>query len=231
MFSLLRFFTGFYLRTSAGGFLGSPIAAVAGVGLGAYFYNKNESDALSNQYKQLQGQNVPSPSFASDTKKQLGQEAVNLSVGAGIGAAETGTKIVKEQMIPINQGLNTQISQLGSQAAALETEAAELAVRGLTNEAAEVASRAANTRLAQDIASRSYRMPWSANAWRGLNLRPNLKTFGVGLGVGIAGAVVNFGIEQWVNGMENENFGKVLNIYRDIKDDNSQGVNIIALNN
>lgn len=214
-------------------FLGSPIAAVAGTGLGAYFYSKNESEGLDNQYKMLQGVQVPPPTFGSDLENQLKQEAVNQPVGAGIGAGETGAKIIKEQMIPTNQALNTQVSQLGSQAAALETEAAELAARGLTNEAAETAARAANVRLAQDIASRSYRMPWAVSGWRGLNLKPDLKTFGVGLGVGIAGAVVNFGIEQWVNGMENDNFNEVLAKHRNlIRQNNSskQGVNIIAVN-
>ncbi|MFD2583953.1 PAAR-like protein [Pedobacter vanadiisoli] len=214
-------------------FLGSPAAAIAGTGLGVYFYNKNESEGLDNQYKQLQGVSVPPPTFGGDLQNQLGQEAINQPVGAGIGAAETGTKIVKEQMIPTNQALNTQVSQLGSQAAALETEAAELAARGLTNEAAETAARAANVRLAQDIASRSYRMPWAVSGWRGLNLKPDLKTFGKGLGVGILGAAVNFGIEQWVNGMENDNFKNVfdqLDFLTKENNSSAQGINIIAIN-
>lgn len=212
-------------------FLGSPIGAIAGTGLGGYFYWNNEKEGLSNQNKQLQGQSVAPPTFGGDVKSQLGQEAVNQPVGVVIGAGETGTKIIKEQMIPTNQALNTQVSQLGSQAAALETEAAELAARGLTNEAAEASSRAASARLAQDIASRSYRMPWTASGWRGLNLKPDLKSFGVGLGVGVAGAVVNFGIEQLANGAENSRFNDVLDQYGLISSLNAnsrQGVNILA---
>lgn len=215
-------------------FLGSPIAAVVGGGMGIYFYQKNESEGLDKQSKALTDLSLEKSSFGDDVNSQLAQEKYNQPTGIGIGVGEGANEVVKKQMVPINQTLNTEIAHLGTQATALEAEAAALSARGLSTQAAEVSARAANARLAQDIASRSYRMPWKISGWRGLNLAPNIKSFTVGVGVGIAGAVVNFGIEEVVNGMENENFRDVLSNLDKIVRSNTagqQGVNIISSNN
>jgi hypothetical protein len=53
-------------------------------------------------------------------------------------------------------------------------------------------------------------MPWTLSAWKGLGYRPALKEVGKGFGAGIAGAVVNFGLEQWSNSKEDEMYDSVL---------------------
>lgn len=208
-------------------FLGSPFAAGAGIGLGTYFYAKNESEGLEKQQKIIEGQSVPPSTFGGDVKNQLEQEKYNQGSGAAIATAETTHEIITKEVIPVNQGLNVQVQNLGTQAATLEAESAQLAARGLNEQAAEVAARAANARLAQDIAARSYRMPWSPAAFA----KPGVK-FLKGLGVGVLGAVVNFGIEQGVNGMEDDDFANVVNQYKFLSKENAsdkQGINVVAL--
>ncbi len=207
-------------------FMGSPFAAVAGVGLGTYFYYTNEGDALDKQSKILAGQRVPPSTLAGDIESQLQQEKINQSVGGAIAVGETSHKIVTEEVVPVNRALNTQVQQLGSQAAALEAESAQLAARGLNEQAAEVASRAASARLAQDIASRSYRMPWHRAAFA----KPGAE-FVKGLGIGIAGTIVNFGIEQVANPLEDGYFADVVSQYNKIALENNsvaQGINVVA---
>jgi len=207
--------------------LGSPYAAAIGLGLGTYFYAKNEPDGLKKQYDMLEGKPVKKQTFADDVNSQLEQEYVNQGVGATVGGIETTAEILNEHVIPVNQALNGEIQRLGSQASAMEAESAALAARGLNQEAADVAARAASTRLAQDIASRSYRMPWTPAAFKG----PAIK-YAKGLGIGLGAAVVNFFLEQWSNSEENEDFNNVLNQYRFISNENAsrkQGINIVAL--
>lgn len=98
---------------------------------------------------------------------------------------------------------------------AAQREAIELAEQAAAREAAGDLAGAANARIAQGIASRVYHTPW-----KGM-----LK----GLGIGLAGGIVNFGLDQWSNSYEDSMHGNSVFTadQADIKD-GSKSVSIIA---
>lgn len=138
----------------------------------------------------------------------------------------TGTT---EELLDLKEARNTpealnqqrQAAHFERQAAQQEARAARLAQNGATEQAEIVARRAANSRLAGDIATRSQpKFKWTK--------------WGVGIGVGIAGAVVNFFIENAANEKEDKLFSDVLSNFKRTNDQNrlkQQGVNIIATDN
>jgi hypothetical protein len=205
--------------------LGSVPGLIAATGLSVYFGKKSELESQESRKKNEKS------TLASDLASTGKDELVNQTTGNTISVSEQGVDIVKEKMVPINRALNRQVLTLGDRATALEAQAASLQARGLTQDAAIVAERAASVRLAQDIASRSYRMPWTLSAWKGLSYRPALKEIGKGFGAGIAGAVVNFGLEQWSNGKEDDLYKGVLSDERNLRNELNQetaNIGIIA---
>ena len=149
------------------------------------------------------------------------QEAVNQPVGIATGTTEEMLELRKAQNSAEALSQQRQAAHFERQAAQQEARAARLAQNGATEQAEIVARRAANSRLAANIATRS---------------QPEFKwtKWGVGIGVGIAGAVANFFIENAANEKEDKLFNNVVKEFADIKERNDygiQGVNIVGDNN
>lgn len=202
-------------------FLGSPIAAVVGLGLGSFFYTKGEHESQENQSKMLNGEAVDPRTMGGESVSTLKQEAVNQPVGIGIATGEELKELKEARNTPVAQSQARQAVHLENQAAQQEARAARLAANGAEEQAAVVARRAANSRLAADIARRSYP-------------KFNMTKFLTGIGVGIAGAVVNFGIEYYANKAEDGYFKNVFDTLKDVRTGNISsvtGINIVATNN
>lgn len=196
-------------------FLGSPIAAVVGLGLGAVFYTKGENESQENQSKMLNGEPAEPRTMSGDAWSSAGQELINQPVGIEIARRE---ELADLKAARINQ--SRQVVHLENQAAQQEARAARLAANGADEQAAMVARRATNTRLAALITRRAVpKFNWTK--------------FLTGIFVGIAGAVVNFGIEYYANKAEDGYFKSVVEghaFLRQVNDKTTQGVNIVAEN-
>ncbi|MCV9930648.1 hypothetical protein OIU83_23535 [Flavobacterium sp. LS1R49] len=136
----------------------------------------------------------------------FGKQAADATVVQGqvSGAGTVGGFIDGvDQVTKINQALNKEMMEYGSEAAA--------------REAAGDLAGAANASLAKDIASRSYQTPW-----KGM-----LK----GFGIGIAAGVVNFGLDKWSNSYEDEMFTQSVKKQVDLeKEDKENNIGILANN-
>ena len=154
--------------------------------------------------------------MSGDALSAAGQELINQPVGIEIARRE---ELADLKAARINQ--SRQVAHLENQAAQQEARAARLAANGADEQAAMVARRATNTRLAALITTRAVpKFNWTK--------------FLTGIGVGIAGAVVNFGIEYYANKAEDGYFGNVFDTLKDVRTGNMSnvtGINIVATNN
>jgi len=207
--------------------LGSMPAAILSTVLGAGFYIKGENESQETQQKVLassindQNASLPERTLAGDAGGALQQEAVNQPVGIATGTIEEMLELRKAQNSAEALSQQRQAAHFERQAAQQEARAARLAQNGAAEQAEIVARRAANSRLAGNIATRSQpKFKWTK--------------WGVGIGVGIAGAVANFFIENAANEKEDKLFNNVVKEFADIIERNEggiQGVNIVGDNN
>lgn len=206
--------------------LGSVPAAILSTVLGGGFYIKGEKDSQATQQKVLasainnRNASLPERTLAGDAKGALQQEAVNQPVGIATATTEEVLELRKAQNSAEALSQQRQAAHFERQAAQQEARAARLAQNGATEQAEIVARRAANSRLAGNIATRSQpKFKWAK--------------WGVGIGVGIAGAFVNFFIERAANKEEDRLFDGVLVAFKKSQEQNKskqQGVNIVSIN-
>lgn len=196
-------------------FLGNPLGAIIGMSLGTTFYALGENDSQDNQRKMLNDEVTEPRTLGGDLASSGKQEAINQATGFGAEA----TKVKIQRSSATSQSQLRQAAHFERQAAEQEARAARLAANGADEQAANVARRAANSRFAASVARRSP--PTLFN-----------KSFFVGFGIGIAGAVGNFAIEYSANKAEDESFDNVRGNLRDISISNTlkkNGIDITAL--
>lgn len=207
--------------------LGSIPAAIISTVLGGGFYIKGENESQETQQKVLASAidnreaSLPERTLSGDAEGALKQEAVNQPVGIATGTTEELLELRKARNSAEALSQQRQAAHFERQAAQQEARAARLAQNGATEQAEIVARRAANSRLAGNIATRA---------------QPKFKwmKWGVGIGVGIAGAVANFFIENAANEKEDKLFSDVLLNFKRTNDQNKlkqQGINILATKN
>ncbi|MGN7988581.1 hypothetical protein ACTJKC_14630 [Pedobacter sp. 22226] len=163
---------------------------------------------------------LPERTLSGDAEGALKQEAVNQPVGIATGTTEELLELRKAQNSAEALSQQRQAAHFERQAAQQEARAARLAQNGATEQAEIVSRRAASSRLAGNIATRAQpKFKWTK--------------WGVGIGVGIAGAFVNFFIERAANKEEDRLFDGVLVAFKKSQEQNKskqQGVNIVSIN-
>ncbi|MCV9930474.1 DUF4280 domain-containing protein [Flavobacterium sp. LS1R49] len=168
----------------------TPASLVIASPLAIYFYSSGQMDEEERRAKNQENDSLGKQ--AADATVVQGQVSGAGTVGGFIDGVDQVTKI--------NQALNKEMMEYGSEAAA--------------REAAGDLAGAANASLAKDIASRSYQTPW-----KGM-----LK----GFGIGIAAGVVNFGLDQWSNNYEDKMHKSSDKISTDV--DEFDNLNTIGIN-
>ncbi|MBC9795075.1 PAAR-like protein [Sinomicrobium weinanense] len=181
----------FVMGLITGAVSASPAALAVSSPLAIYSYNDAESK--EQEQRAQQQERDPFLTRAGDAAKN---EARNTTIGLPGGFVENVNEVTK-----INRSVQSEMIEYGQQAVAREA-------------AGDVAG-AANARLAQDIASRSFQTPW--------------KSMLKGLGWGLAAGAVNFGIDEFSNSYEDRMHVQSLDV-RDNADrsDSDNNVGIIA---
>jgi len=207
--------------------LGSWPAAVLSTVLGVGFYNKGEHESQETQQKVLQqaildpDASLPDRTLGEDAKGALQQEAVSQPAGMATAIIEESVELKSAQNSAEALSQQRQAAHFERQAVQQDARAARLAQNGATDQAEIVANRATSSRLAGTIAARSQpKFKWGK--------------FGVGVGVGIAGAVANFFIEYDANEAEDRLFETILLEFKKVQEASkvgAHGINIVALNN
>ncbi len=217
-----QIFQGFITGVTA---LGSIPATVVSIVLGGGFYIKGESDSQKAQQEVLTtvttknpNAQLPERTKGSDAAGAMETEPYNQAAGITTGTVEEYKDLREARKTPTAINQQRQQAHFERQAGLQEQRAARLARNGANEQAEIVARRAANSRMAADIARRSQpRFKWAK--------------WGFGIGVGVAGAVANFFIENDANTKEDQAFNNVLlNLTRlmTLNKQKQMGINIVA---